>query len=248
MSEERWLFAWYFLSLDRVRPFFPELWVRLETEDACVAEVRGVLEPALALRGQHQPLGSVHYRLAEWFTGTYGRDGYSALKSWVFRILLRDGTDRGAETAWSSLVQHLGKEETNSNDWIRAHIHAVRTTRNEVDDRLEAKMESHRAGALSEWDSHVLPFYSFTAEAMDRKVGLICSYNNLLLAWDQFMAGAAYDQLLLLDQRARTIAPTVGWREEDVPFPGNWMFDLDDLIQAAKTGRLIRRTRHQEKR
>ena len=239
IAEERWLATWRLLSLDRARPFFPDLWIRLDGEDLFVAELRSFIDLALRSKEYHREPGSLHFRLAKWFIGNYGRTGYTYLSAWVLHIFAHGGPDRMPEKVWSSLVQHMAAKGPMPPDWISTMMEDVKRILNDRDDDLESRMEARRSSPLSAWDSQVLPIYSSNAEAIDTEIALISSYNNFLLAWSQTCAGLTYDQLRELDRRGRIVAAEIGWRDHDVPFPGNWVFDLDDLIDAAAGGKVI---------
>ena len=93
------------IELDRTRPFFPDLWIRLDGEDQFVAELRGFIDSARRSAEYSRNSGALHYRLAEWFVEKYGRAGYASLHAWMLHIFLRGGPDRIPEKAWSSLLR-----------------------------------------------------------------------------------------------------------------------------------------------
>jgi hypothetical protein len=239
-TEERWLAAWHLLSLDRARPFFGDLWIQFEREDQFAAELRSFIEPALKTGEYPRAPGALHYQLAGWFIEKYGRAGYASLRAWMFDIFLHGGPDRMPEKVWSSLVQHVAA--SGPRDRAGGSMEEVRAVLNRLDDDLASRMEARSSSPVSPWDRKMLPIYSSNVEAIDTEIRLISSYNNFLLAWSQVCAGLTYDQLREIDARGRAVASEVGWRDQDVPFPGNWTFDLAGLIDAAAAGTVISRS------
>jgi hypothetical protein len=241
IAEERWLVAWHLLSLDRVKPFFRDLWIRFDDEEVFVAELRTSIEAALESREYYRTPGRLHHRLAQWVINNYGEEGYGYLREWVLHILIDGGPDRKTEAVWSSLVQHLGRKCPTADGRVATKLGDLRRFLNERDDDLAARMVAPGSAQLSAWDGRVLPVYSSNLKAVDTKISLIASYNSLLLGWGERCADLSYDQLLDLDRIARSVAADLGWREADIPFPGNWRFDLTDLIRAASAEDVTRR-------
>jgi hypothetical protein len=240
ISEERWLAAWHLLSLNRARPFFKDLWIRLDGEDQFVAELRTFIEFALKTKEYHRQPGALHHRIAAWFTGKYGHAGFASISSWVLHIFVHGGADRMPEKVWSSLLQHIPADGSLSPDWVLERMNGVRDLLNTRDDDFASRMEV-RESPVSSWDRQALPVYSSSPEATDRVIALICSYNNLLLSWSQTCSELNFDQLRDVYDRGLVIAKQVGWRAHEVPFPGNWEFDLGDLIHAARAEAVIPR-------
>jgi hypothetical protein len=210
------------------------MWIRFEHQADFMAQLRDFVGGALKSRDYYRQPGKLHNRLARWVIEKYGDSGYLYLRDWALHIMIESGPDRSAETVWSSLVQRLGQAGSKENDWISQRMSAVRQALNERDDAVEAILRSQGTLSLSGWDREVLSIHYSSVEAVDRKITLICSYNNLLLSWSQFCRDLTEDELSELDRRGRVVAPDLGWRDQDVPFPGNWMFDLGSLIRAAE--------------
>jgi hypothetical protein len=64
-------------------------------------------------------------------------------------------------------------------------------------------------------------------------VTLIGSYNNFLLAWFRECNDLNEAELDYLFDVARRTAEEVGWDVNDVRYPGNWQFELTDLLESA---------------
>lgn len=237
--DERWLLAWHLLSLERVKPFWPAMWVNLEDENGFVTSLRRLLGAGLQSRDYYRDPGRLHCRIARWVLQTYGAGGYMYLRDWMFHIFVAGGPDRRAEAVWSALVQRLGDGRYGDGDWVERTMANVRKMLNDEDDVLEASVSAAAASASADWDGEVVPIHYSDAEAVDRRVTRICSYNNVLLAWARFCGRLSEGQLAEVHDRAITIASEIGWQAQEIPFPGNWMFDLAPFIRAAENRELI---------
>src|SRR5262245_9515728 len=106
MKENRWLAVWRFLSLDRTRPYFPDLWLSFRDPGDFQNGVRHVLEPSLTPAKYFVDAGRVHLEISRWVAESFGPFALPTLRDWNTYIFLDGEGDGWTESMWASFAFH----------------------------------------------------------------------------------------------------------------------------------------------
>lgn len=236
MDETRWQTAWYLLSLDMARPFFPDLWLGFRDPSGFRENVRRLMEPALRADTYGENTGLVHWRLARWFSSEYGDQAFFYLCAWVRDILMVGGGDRAAEGSWSRLIFTLGEASSELKSQLRESVQAVAESLRIRNAELERRIAAQRSLPSSEWDERIIQLDTKDSHAPTNLIFTIGIYNNFVLAWHSELFAYDTEALSELHNAGRLALARQGGHASSLPFPGYWGLEMKDIIATAAAG------------
>jgi hypothetical protein len=225
--------AWWFLSLDCVRPFWTDLWVPMPQD------VRKDIQSQLSSVGvtafQEQP-GRVNQMISQWISSTASSEHQALIALWADHVYA-GYLDRVAEFIWDSIIaMGTGKYRSDCPSWVVDLFSAIRDTTTIYNVALSRRLDDEFNTPESTWDSIWRPAVASNREAVKTTIRLVCSYNILCVAWERLCPKLDHLQLRELHETALKIAQSENIEETQVAFPGSWIFDLRLFIE--RFGRL----------
>lgn len=229
LSENRWVSVWTYLSLERVEPFARELWLNFDLATRGPA-LRDQLAPFVLGGSLLQSEGLIHQRISSWWRQSYGESACRDIREWQSLVFVKQGADRSAEMIWTSLIEYLVNDRARLPTLAVQPLSMLRDMLSENERLVENRLREAGAALVSDWDLRATKARSMSAEDADNQTALIASANSFVSAWQVSCSGFSESELVELHGAGRRIAGEVGWRSEEIPFPGNWIFEYSNWV------------------
>ena len=226
-----WQKMWWFLSLDRTRAFFRDMWVPVEDPAEFQEQVRNQLRQIDDQTYYHHPqVGNaiVH----SWFSSAYGTDQQELMVLWADHVFITSTPNRLAEDLWGHLISFATRpSEEDVPAWARDLFSKLETTDRGESKALEKRIDGEFSSALSEWDRINMPRVASGEENIRDKIGLITRCNTFISSWEVYCSNFGHQELQALYELGQRLAEKRNMADQGVSYPGSWRFELRPFIK-----------------
>jgi hypothetical protein len=235
LSEERWLQAVLFLSLDLTRHFFRDLWVPIENAEEFQLELRKTLEQLRVEGFYHgEDRAALTYQIVDWLQSVCPNKAFEEFSTWIRSIFVFEGPDRPGETLWMPISFQLPLRLDTGFQipvWVQTTISELRLDLQRNKSEFEEQVDAIDDQNLSDWDRQILALQYSSSDAIVTKTSLIVEYNIFLEAWEKHCSKLAYLELYELWQSGKHVAGVLGMDDLELRFPNSWRFEITNLIR-----------------
>jgi hypothetical protein len=231
----RWREAWYFLSLDRVRPFVADLWLHDSGERDFAQLARAAVERELKNGDSALDVSRLNYSLLAGVAQDAGDLVAARLAAWVQSVFVRGPADRQDESQWSLVINDVPPwfvPTIVTPPWLLPLMDSVRQGKNAVRERVRQNLKSVGETPPSGWDQEVSDAFGYEIEGTDSTVALITGLNAFSDNWEDFCGRLGLQELEEVAHWGRHVVETKNLPFE-LSFPGAWRWEHLTFLRRA---------------
>jgi hypothetical protein len=232
----RWQRLWWFVSLDFVRGFSQDLWLRIPV-DALQEHLRTRIDPETDLPTFGSDARQKSYLILTSLRDVFGSETLEYLCGWQKSVFVQGGDDRVEEFVWGVLASELFERANELK--IRGELYSTlrdfQTLREKRLSEFKKRIAEASRTSLSVWDQQVIAAEGESFDTVLNLVTNICSSNIFTISWRETCTKSGPSLLeeffdiainLALEDPARRLI----FSAETLPFPSSWEFDLEQIL------------------
>ena len=235
MNPSRWIYIWWFLSLDLSEAFTAELLIPADFKDQSRNLLRELIRGKSLLENENLNVCDVGriFRRFEHATPHLTEEIFE----WGQYIYQHDGRDRAAEFFWSTMAPIYERQDPSGETWVHELFQAIRTQMQVGQSALQRKIQLLRASEHSDWDKNISQLAFSGIDAVLETIENVTSFNAFLEPWNTSTKGFSIQQL----DRLYEIGTQQQLRRDEkglpIPYPGSWTPATQRFLRANNSKR-----------
>jgi hypothetical protein len=231
----RWQRLWWFISLNFLRRFIPDLWLHVPIKDF-QEHVQSRIDSKRDLPTFESDPRLKAYQMLTSVKDTFGGDALEYLCMWQKYVFVQGGDDRVEEFVWGMLAYELF--ERSSEFKLPAEFHAVLKSFHSLREKrlseFKKRLSDASATSLSVWDRNAI---AAEGESLDTVITLltnICSSNIFALTWHETFTSRGLAFLkgifeVALRAASEDKSGRLIFSADALPFPSSWEFEFERI-------------------